>query len=104
MAIEAGATTINMPDTVGYTTPEEYGQMFREVRERIPAVDAEGIILSSQCHDDLGLAAANSAWRLFTAGARQVECTIIGTGERAGNASLEELAAATACARANAMV
>ena len=60
MAVEAGATTINMPDTVGYTTPEEYGQMFREVRERIPAIDAEGIILSSHCHDDLGLAVANS--------------------------------------------
>jgi 2-isopropylmalate synthase len=93
VAIEAGATTINMPDTVGYTTPEEYGQMFREVRERIPAVDVEGIILSSHCHDDLGLAAANSL-AAITAGARQVECTINGIGERAGNASLEELAAA----------
>jgi 2-isopropylmalate synthase len=93
IAIEAGATTINMPDTVGYTTPEEYGQMFREVRERIPTIDAEGIILSSHCHDDLGLAAANSL-AAITAGARQVECTINGIGERAGNASLEELAAA----------
>src|SRR5580700_1970646 len=93
VAVEAGATTINMPDTVGYTTPEEYGQMFREVRERIPAIDAEGIILSSHCHDDLGLAAANSL-AAITAGARQVECTINGIGERAGNASLEELAAA----------
>jgi 2-isopropylmalate synthase len=93
VAIEAGATTINMPDTVGYSTPEEYGQMFREVRERIPAVDAEGIILSSHCHDDLGLAAANSL-AAINAGARQVECTINGIGERAGNASLEELAAA----------
>jgi 2-isopropylmalate synthase len=93
VAIEAGATTINMPDTVGYTTPEEYGQMFREVRERIPAVDAEGIILSSHCHDDLGLAAANSL-AAISAGARQVECTINGIGERAGNASLEEIAAA----------
>jgi len=92
-AIEAGATTINMPDTVGYTTPEEYGQMFREVRERIPAVDAEGIILSSHCHDDLGLAAANSL-AAIQAGARQVECTINGIGERAGNAALEEVAAA----------
>ncbi|HEY1579645.1 MAG TPA: 2-isopropylmalate synthase [Terracidiphilus sp.] len=91
-AIEAGATTINMPDTVGYTTPEEYGQMFREVRERIPAVDAEGIILSSHCHDDLGLAAANSL-AAIQAGARQVECTINGIGERAGNAALEEIAA-----------
>ena len=92
-AIEAGATTINMPDTVGYTTPEEYGQMFREVCERIPAVDAEGIILSSHCHDDLGLAAANSL-AAIQAGARQVECTINGIGERAGNAALEEIAAA----------
>jgi len=92
-AIEAGATTINMPDTVGYTTPEEYGQMFREVRELIPAVDAEGIILSSHCHDDLGLAVANSL-AAIQAGARQVECTINGIGERAGNAALEEIAAA----------
>src|SRR3984885_10751845 len=93
VAIEAGATTINMPDTVGYSTPEEYAQMFREVRERIPAVDAEGIILSSHCHDDLGLAVANSL-AAVAAGARQVECTINGIGERAGNAALEEIAAA----------
>src|SRR6266568_3864140 len=93
IAIEAGATTINMPDTVGYSTPEEYGQMFREVRERIPAVDAQGIILSSHCHDDLGLAVANSL-AAIQAGARQVECTINGIGERAGNAALEEIAAA----------
>jgi 2-isopropylmalate synthase len=93
IAIEAGATTINMPDTVGYTTPEEYGQMFREVRERIPAVDEQGIILSSHCHDDLGLAVANSL-AAIQAGARQVECTINGIGERAGNAALEEIAAA----------
>jgi 2-isopropylmalate synthase len=93
IAIEAGATTINMPDTVGYTTPEEYGKMFREVRERIPAVDAQGIILSSHCHDDLGLAVANSL-AAIEAGARQVECTINGIGERAGNAALEEIAAA----------
>src|SRR5579863_10161675 len=93
IAIEAGATTINMPDTVGYMTPEEYGQMFREVRERIPAVDEKGIILSSHCHDDLGLAVANSL-AAIQGGARQVECTINGIGERAGNASLEEIAAA----------
>ena len=93
VAVEAGATTINMPDTVGYTTPEEYGQMFREVRERIPAIDAQGIVLSSHCHDDLGLAVANSL-AAITAGARQVECTINGIGERAGNAALEEIAAA----------
>ncbi len=93
VAVEAGATTINMPDTVGYTTPDEYGKMFREVRERIPAIDAEGVILSSHCHDDLGLAVANSL-AAITAGARQVECTINGIGERAGNAALEEIAAA----------
>jgi 2-isopropylmalate synthase len=93
VAVEAGATTINMPDTVGYTTPEEYGKMFRDVRERIPAVDAQGVILSSHCHNDLGLAVANSL-AAIDAGARQVECTINGIGERAGNASLEELAAA----------
>ena len=93
IAIEAGATTINMPDTVGYTTPEEYGQMFREARERVPAIDAQGIILSSHCHDDLGLAVANSLAAIQN-GARQVECTINGIGERAGNAALEEIAAA----------
>ena len=93
VAIEAGATTINMPDTVGYTTPAEYGRMFRDVREQIPAVDAQGIILSSHCHDDLGLAVANSL-AAIEAGARQVECTINGIGERAGNAAVEEIAAA----------
>src|SRR5580658_9623914 len=90
VAVEAGATTINMPDTVGYSTPDEYGQMFAEVRARIPAIDAEGVILSSHCHDDLGLAVANSLAAVEN-GARQVECTINGIGERAGNASLEEI-------------
>jgi 2-isopropylmalate synthase len=93
IAVDAGATTINMPDTVGYTTPEEYGQMFREVRERIPLIDEKGVVLSAHCHDDLGLAVANSL-AAVQAGARQVECTINGIGERAGNAALEELAAA----------
>ena len=93
IAIEAGATTINMPDTVGYSTPEEYGRMFAEVRERIPAIDEQGIILSSHCHDDLGMAVANSLAAIQN-GARQVECTINGIGERAGNAALEEIAAA----------
>jgi 2-isopropylmalate synthase len=93
IAVEAGATTINMPDTVGYTTPEEYERMFREVRERIPAIDEKGVRLSSHCHDDLGLAVANSL-AAISGGARQVECTINGIGERAGNASLEEIAAA----------
>ncbi|MGA2086065.1 MAG: 2-isopropylmalate synthase, partial [Terracidiphilus sp.] len=81
VAVEAGATTINMPDTVGYTTSEEYAQMFREVRERVPAIDERGIVLSSHCHDDLGLAVANSL-AAIQAGARQVECTINGIGER----------------------
>ncbi|MFP5277403.1 MAG: 2-isopropylmalate synthase [Acidobacteriota bacterium] len=93
IAVEAGATTINMPDTVGYSTPEEYGRMFAEVRERIPAIDEKGVILSSHCHDDLGLAVANSLAAIQN-GARQVECTINGIGERAGNAALEEIAAA----------
>jgi 2-isopropylmalate synthase len=93
IAVEAGATTINMPDTVGYSTPDEYGQMFAEVRARVPAIDGQGIILSSHCHDDLGLAAANSLAAVEN-GARQVECTINGIGERAGNAALEEIAAA----------
>jgi 2-isopropylmalate synthase len=93
VAVEAGATTINMPDTVGYSTPEEYGQMFAEVRARVPAIDGQGIILSSHCHDDLGLAVANSLAAVEN-GARQVECTINGIGERAGNAALEEIAAA----------
>ena len=92
-AVEAGATTINMPDTVGYSTPEEYGAMFREVRERIPAINEKGVVLSSHCHDDLGLAVANSLAAIQN-GARQVECTINGIGERAGNAALEEIAAA----------
>ena len=93
IAVEAGATTINMPDTVGYSTPDEYGQMFAEVRARVPAIDEQGIILSSHCHDDLGLAVANSLAAVEN-GARQVECTINGIGERAGNAALEEIAAA----------
>ena len=93
IAVEAGANTINMPDTVGYVTPEEYGQMFREVRERVPAIDEKGVVLSAHCHDDLGLAVANSL-AAIQAGARQVECTINGIGERAGNAALEEIAAA----------
>ena len=93
IAVEAGATTINMPDTVGYSTPEEYGRMFAEVRERIPTIDDQGIILSSHTHDDLGLAVANSLAAIQN-GARQVECTINGIGERAGNAALEEIAAA----------
>jgi 2-isopropylmalate synthase len=93
VAVEAGATTINMPDTVGYSTPDEYGRLFAEVRERIPAIDEQQIILSAHCHDDLGLAVANSLAAIEN-GARQVECAINGIGERAGNAALEEIAAA----------
>ena len=93
VAVEAGAATINMPDTVGYSTPEEYGRMFAEVRERIPAIDAQGISRSSHTHDDLGRATANSLAAIQN-GARQVECAVNGIGERAGNAALEEIAAA----------
>jgi 2-isopropylmalate synthase len=91
VAVEAGATTINVPDTVGYSTPDEYGNLFRMLRERVRG--SENIIFSSHCHDDLGLAVANSL-AAVQAGVRQVECTINGIGERAGNAALEEIAAA----------
>ena len=87
-AIRAGATTINLPDTVGYATPDEYRAMFRQVRERVP--NADKAIFSVHCHNDLGLAVANSIAGI-EGGARQVECTINGIGERAGNAALEEL-------------
>jgi 2-isopropylmalate synthase len=88
--IEAGATTINLPDTVGYSTPEDYAQMFTEILRRVPA--AAAITLSAHCHDDLGMAVANSLASLG-GGVRQIECTINGIGERAGNAALEEIAA-----------
>ncbi|HVZ13633.1 MAG TPA: 2-isopropylmalate synthase, partial [Bauldia sp.] len=88
MAIKAGATTINLPDTVGYAVPEEYAAMFRTIRERVP--NADKAIFSVHCHDDLGLAVANSLAGV-AGGARQVECTINGLGERAGNAALEEI-------------
>ena len=91
VAIEAGATVINLPDTVGYATPADYAGMFRMIRERVPGADK--VILSSHTHDDLGLAVAN-ALAAIEAGARQIECTINGIGERAGNAALEEIAAA----------
>ncbi|HEX9610810.1 MAG TPA: 2-isopropylmalate synthase [Gemmatimonadales bacterium] len=87
-AIAAGAKTINLPDTVGYATPAEYGAMFRAIRERVPASAAA--VFSAHCHDDLGLAVANSL-AAIEAGAGQVECTINGIGERAGNAALEEV-------------
>ena len=87
-AIKAGATTINVPDTVGYATPEEYYQMFRTVMEKVPG--SEKVIFSVHCHNDLGMAVANSLAGI-RAGCRQVECTINGIGERAGNAALEEI-------------
>jgi 2-isopropylmalate synthase len=87
-AIKAGATTINLPDTVGYAVPEEYAAMFRAVRERVPGADKA--IFSTHCHNDLGLAVANSLAGVV-GGARQIECTLNGIGERAGNAALEEV-------------
>jgi 2-isopropylmalate synthase len=98
IAAEAGATILNLPDTVGYSIPSEYAAMFIRVRERLG--DRPGITLSAHCHNDLGLAVANSL-AAIGAGARQVECTINGIGERAGNASLEELAVALAVRNAH---
>jgi 2-isopropylmalate synthase len=88
LAIKAGATTINIPDTVGYTVAEEYQALFETVRARVP--NSDKAIFSVHCHDDLGLAMANSLAGV-RGGARQVECTINGLGERAGNAALEEI-------------
>jgi 2-isopropylmalate synthase len=88
IAIDEGATTINVPDTVGYTMPHEYADMFRRLYELVP--DLRGVTVSVHCHNDLGLAVANSFAGL-TAGCRQVECAMNGIGERAGNASLEEI-------------
>lgn len=87
-AIDAGATTINIPDTVGYNVPDQFGHLFKQLLERIP--NADKAIFSAHCHNDLGLAVANSL-AAVTNGARQVECTINGLGERAGNTALEEL-------------
>ncbi len=89
-AIEAGATTINLPDTVGYATPEGYGLIFRHLMQKLPIIKDRGIILSTHCHNDLGMAVANSLAGVMN-GARQIECTINGIGERAGNAALEEI-------------
>ncbi len=88
VALEEGAGTINLPDTVGYTVPGEFRDFLLDLRSRVPALDRA--VLSVHCHDDLGLAVANSLAGI-EAGARQVECTINGIGERAGNASLEEI-------------
>jgi 2-isopropylmalate synthase len=89
-AVEAGATTINLPDTVGYATPKSYGEIFSHLMKKLPILRERDIVLSSHCHNDLGLAVANSL-AAVEGGARQVECTINGIGERAGNAALEEI-------------
>jgi 2-isopropylmalate synthase len=88
IVIKAGATTINLPDTVGYATPDEIQDFFTTIQSRVP--NADKAVFSAHCHDDLGLAVANTH-AAVTAGVRQVECTINGIGERAGNASLEEI-------------
>ena len=86
--VEAGAATLNIPDTVGYTTPAEFGELIQTIREKVCAI--ADVTISAHCHNDLGLAVANSL-AAVAAGAEQVECTINGIGERAGNASLEEI-------------
>src|SRR5688500_2746833 len=88
-AIEAGATTINLPDTVGYATPKGYGEIFSYLIQKLPVIRERRIVLSAHCHDDLGLAVANSLAAVEN-GARQVECTINGNGARAGLAAQEE--------------
>ena len=88
VAVDAGASVLNVPDTVGYTTPSEFTHLVQQVRERV--VRDRDVIISVHCHNDLGLAVANSL-AAIEAGARQVECTVNGIGERAGNASLEEI-------------
>jgi 2-isopropylmalate synthase len=92
-AIRAGATTLNIPDTVGYTTPDEFGALIHAIRANVPGAD--GVVISVHCHDDLGLATANTLAGI-AAGARQAEVTINGIGERAGNTSLEEVVMALA--------
>src|SRR5207237_5276751 len=87
-AVEAGATTLNIPDTVGYAVPEHYASIIRHLKKHVRGID--DCVLSVHCHNDLGLAVANSLAALKE-GARQVECTINGIGERAGNTSLEEV-------------
>ena len=86
--VEAGATTLNIPDTVGYVLPYEYGQIIAQLKEKV--VGVENAVLSTHCHNDLGMAAANSLAGVRN-GARQIECTVNGIGERAGNAALEEV-------------
>src|SRR6202035_4303550 len=86
--VEAGATTLNIPDTVGYTVPTEFGDLIATIRRRVKGI--ENVTISAHCHNDLGMAVAHTL-AAIAAGARQVECTINGIGERAGNASLEEI-------------
>ena len=93
-AVAAGATTLNIPDTVGYTTPEEYGGLISRIRARVP----DSVVISVHCHDDLGLGCANTLAGL-RAGARQAEVTVNGIGERAGNSALEEVVMALATRR-----
>src|SRR5690348_12961964 len=87
--IKEGATTINIPDTVGYAVPQQFGQLIRTIRERVP--NSDQAVWSVHCHNDLGMAVANSLAAVQIGGARQIECTINGLGERAGNTSLEEV-------------
>src|SRR5579872_2088885 len=89
-AVEAGATTVNLPDTVGYATPKGYGEIFSHLLAKLPILKQKNVILSCHCHNDLGLAVANSLSAIEN-GARQAECTINGIGERAGNAAMEEI-------------
>ncbi|MDA8110269.1 MAG: 2-isopropylmalate synthase, partial [Betaproteobacteria bacterium] len=87
--IKEGATTINIPDTVGYAVPQQFGEFIRRLRERVP--NSDKAVWSVHCHNDLGMAVANSLAAVMIGGARQIECTINGLGERAGNTSLEEV-------------
>ena len=87
-AVEAGATTINIPDTVGYAVPEQFGELIRQLLAKVP--NMSDAVLSVHCHDDLGMAVSNTL-EAVKAGARQVECTLNALGERAGNAALEEI-------------
>ena len=93
MAIRAGATVVNIPDTVGYMNPSEFGNIFKMLKENVPGI--EKIQLSAHCHDDLGMATANALAAILN-GADQIEGTINGIGERAGNTSIEEVAMALA--------
>src|SRR4029079_18393777 len=87
--IKEGATTINIPDTVGYAVPEQFGELILNLRKRVP--NSDKAIWSVHCHNDLGMAVANSLAAVRIGGARQIECTVHGLGERAGNTSLEEV-------------